>query len=76
MIHCSSHRIHKNVSFLQYALEHDMKLSADWYHASKLSLNVVKMVLLKFWPEGKSFEMDIGRVNIKNAHQTKFLGVQ
>ena len=34
---------HKNVSFLRYALEHDMKLLADWYRANKLSLNVAKM---------------------------------
>ena len=65
---------HKSIKFLKYALEHDMRPLTDWYQANKLSLNVAKTVLLKFWPEGKCFELEIEGVNIENAHQTIFLG--
>ena len=66
---------HKNLKFLKYALEHDMALLSDWYRANKLSLNVHKTVLLKFWPEGKSFDINIEGVPLINDHHVKFLGV-
>ena len=66
---------HKSVKFLRFALEHDMKLLTNWYRANKLSLNIAKTVLLKFWPEGKCFDLEIKGVQIENAHQTRFLGV-
>ena len=43
-----------------------MRLLTDWYQANKL---------LKYCSEGESFELEINGINIKNAHQTKFLGV-
>ena len=61
--------------FLKYALEHDMALLIDWYRANKLSLNIYKTVLLKFWPEGRSFEINIEGIPLINKHHVKFLGV-
>ena len=52
-----------------------MRLLTDWYPANKLSLNIATTVLLTIWPEGKSFRLEINGINIKNAHQTKLLGV-
>ena len=66
---------HKNAKFLKYTLEHDMALLSEWYKANKLSLNVHKTVLLKFWPEGKSFDINIEGVPLVNEHHVKFLGV-
>ena len=66
---------HKNVKFLKYALEHDMALLSKWYRANKLSLNAHKTVLLKFWPEGRSFDINIEGVPLVNEHHVKFLGV-
>ena len=66
---------HKNVKFLKYALEHDVALLSDWYRANKLSLNMHKTVLLKFWPEGRSFDINTEGVPLVNEHHVKFLGV-
>ena len=45
----------KNTQFLRYSLEHDMSLLMDGYRANKLSLNIDKTVLLKFWPGNHDF---------------------
>ena len=66
---------HKNIKFLKYALEHDMSILTDWFRANKLSLNVSKLVLLKFWPEGKKFDIEVEGVSIGNSNYTKFLGI-
>ena len=66
---------HKNIKFLKYALEHDMLLLTQWYKANKLSLNVNKTVLIKFWPDGNTFEINVNGVNIVNSSNTKFLGL-
>ena len=65
----------KIIKFLKYALEHDMSILTNWYRANKLSLNVNKTVLLKFWPDGKNFDIKIEGVNIVNSSHTKFLGI-
>ena len=66
---------HKNLKFPKYALEHNMALLMEWYKANKLSLNVNKTVLLKFWPERKSLDINANGVTITNEDHTKFLGV-
>ena len=66
---------HKNIKFLKYALEHDMALLTDWYRANKLSLNVAKTVLVKFWSDRKEFSVGINGVKIVNSDKTKFLGL-
>ena len=52
-----------------------MLLLTNWYKANKLSLNVNKTVLLKFWPTGPSFDIQISNTTLSNQHFTKFLGV-
>ena len=66
---------HKNIKFLKYTLEHDMSICTNWYRANKLSLNVNKMVLLKFWTDGKKFDIEVESVNIVNLSHPKFLGI-
>ena len=65
----------KNTNFLQYSLEHDMSILMDWYKANKLSLNVDKTVLLKFWLRDKPFTINVEGTKIKNSQHTQFLGV-
>ena len=66
---------HKNVKFLKYALEHDMSILTEWYQANKLSLNINKTILVKFWPDGENFDIKVDGVNIVNSSHTKFLGI-
>ena len=46
----------------------------DWYKANKLSLNVDKIVLLRFWPS-TDFRINMGNTAISNTHCTRYLGV-
>ena len=66
---------HKNIKLLKYALEHNMSLQMSWYKANKLPLNINKTVLLKYWPDGKCFDVEIEGVQITNKSHTKFLGI-
>ena len=52
-----------------------MNLLMDWYQANKLSLNIDKTVLLKFWPGKHDFNIKVGEILIHNTLSTKFLGV-
>ena len=65
----------RNDQLLRFHLEHDMLLLTNWYKANKLSLNVNKTVLLKFWPTGSSFDIQVSNTTLSNQHFTKFLGV-
>ena len=42
-------RQHKNLKFLKYTTEHDMKLMMDWFNANQLSLNLEKNSYDKIW---------------------------
>ena len=66
---------HKNLKFLKYTTEHDMKLMMDWFNANQLSLNLEKTVMLKFWSDNKSFDIKIQDQVLKNSKTTKFLGI-
>ena len=66
---------HKNLQFLKYMLEHDMNMLIDWFKANQLSLNVDKMVMIKFWSNNIPFEIKVDNKLIKNSKHTKFLGV-
>ena len=65
----------KNDQLLRFHLEHDMLILMDWYKANKLSLNVDKTVLLRFWLSNDSFKINVGDTTISNTHCTRFLGV-
>ena len=65
----------RNDQLLRFHLEHDMLLLTNWYKANKLLLNVNKTVLLKFWPTGSSFDIQVSNTTLSNQHFTKFLGV-
>ena len=65
----------RNTHFLRCSLEHDTSLLMDWYQANKLSLNIDKTVLLKFWPGKHDFNIKVGGTLIHSTPSMKFLGV-
>ena len=52
-----------------------MSILTEWYRANKLSLNVNKTVLLKFWPDGKAFDVEVDGTHIVKSNHAKFLGL-
>ena len=54
---------HANKNFLNYSVTHDMELLMDWFDANKLSLNLMKTVIMKFWEGPKSI-----KITARNQH--------
>ena len=66
---------HKSKQFLKYMITHDMEILTNWFKANQLSLNMDKTTMIKFWPDGSPFEIQLDELTIKNAKITKFLGI-
>ena len=68
---------HKDRRFLSYAVEHDVLLLVDWFRVNKLTLNLEKTIVIKFWPEKKESNIQLNGTDIEIpvVHTTKFLGV-
>ena len=66
---------HYSQKFLKYALEHDFRLTIDWFKGNKLSLNLDKTVGMKFWDSDNNFKLNIDDTTIPMHSSTKFLGV-
>ena len=43
--------MNKSKKYLEFQMQHDMATLIDWFKANKLSLNLAKSVLLRFWRE-------------------------
>ena len=58
-------------------MQHDMATLIDWFKANKLSLNLSKSVLLRFWRDEKEprENLNIHGLYIPEVDTTKFLGV-
>ena len=52
-----------------------MELLIHWFKANQLSLNMSKTTLVRFWPDNKTFTIDINNEPIKESEVTRFLGV-
>ena len=66
---------HKSKQFLKYMLTHDMEIMINWFKANQLSLNMNKTTMIKSWPDGSPFEIQIEDFIIKTSNSTKFLGI-
>ena len=64
---------HKSQQFLKYSLEHDLNLMIDWFKANKLSLNLSKMIGIKFWDNNKNMTINVDNMNIQMMECTNFL---
>ena len=68
----------KNLNYLQWCIECDVRSIIDWFRANKLTLNLSKTICLVFNPPGHnktSVELEFGDVKVKSSDVTKFLGV-
>ena len=69
----------KNLKYLQWCIECDVRSIIDWFRANKLTLNLSKTIYLVFNPPGckkTSVELEFGDVKLKSSAATKFLGVR
>ena len=53
--------MHRNRTFLEYSLTHDMELLNAWLKANQLSLNMTKTVLMTFWNE-RNIRVEVDKV--------------
>ena len=68
----------KNLNYLQWCIECDVRSIIDWFRANKLTLNLSKTICVVFNPPGRkkiSIELEFGDVKLKSSDTTKFLGV-
>ena len=68
----------KDLNYLQWCVECDVRSIIDWFRANKLTLNLSKTICLVFNPSGHkkiSVELKFGDVKLKSSEVTKFLGV-
>ena len=58
-------------------MQHDMVTLIDWFKANKLSLNISKSVILRFWRDEKEprDNLIVNGLYIPQVDSTKFLGV-
>ena len=68
---------HRNLRYLRWCLEEDMKRLINWFKANKLTLNLDKTVCLLFQKNGQrqEIEIDLDSIKIKNSRLVKFLGM-
>ena len=71
------YKSHRNLKYLSWCIEDDMKTIVKWFQANKLTLNIDKTVCLLFQKQGHSEKIHIrvDNITIQNTHETKFLGI-
>ena len=72
------YKSHKNLRYLEWMLNEDLKIVSDWFKCNKLTLNIGKTVSLLFSPTKKTVDklkLYIGDELINQSTNTKFLGV-
>ena len=70
---------HKNLKYLKWSMEEDLKHIIDWFRANLLTLNLDKTVCILFSANTSSnqanIELELGDHKLKNAPYVRFLGV-
>ena len=69
---------HRDRKFLNFAIEHDLRIIQDWFNANKLTLNVTKSVYVIFGDEKntlKELTLRIGNTQIPRVSNAKILGL-
>ena len=68
---------HKNLKYLKWCIEEDLKILQDWFHANKLTLNLGKTVAMLFNRRQikDKVNLTVGGIAIPQVNETKFLGV-
>ena len=84
--HCASilfaddttlYNTHRNLIYLKWTIEEDLKKLVSWFKANKLTMNIEKTVCMLFQKPGKHDQiyLNIDKVTLQNQKETKFLGV-
>ena len=69
---------HANLNYINFALDHDLRILQDWFRANKLTLNVGKSVCILFKKKAdsdKELHIKINGELIPQVEFTKFLGM-
>ena len=68
---------HKNLKYLKWTVEEDLKSLMDWFKANKLTLNLDKTVCLLFNNRSNSQEitLSVDTYKLQSSEAVKFLGV-
>ena len=67
----------KSTKYLEFQMQHDMAKLIDWFMVNKLSLNLSKAVLIRFWSVDRKLpeNLIVNGLQIPEVKETKFLGV-
>ena len=70
---------HKNLKYLKWSMEEDLKLIIDWFKANLLTINLDKTECILFPSSNRNtqlhIELELGEYKIRNTNQVKFLGL-
>ena len=68
---------HRNLRYLKWCVEEDMKRLIAWLRANKLTLNLGKTVCVLFQKNGprQTITLELDDVHIKSVKEVKFLGM-
>ena len=68
---------HRNLRYLKWCVEEDMKRLITWFKANKLTLNLEKTVCVLFQKTGQrqTITLDLENVQISSVKEVKFLGI-
>ena len=71
------YKSHRNLRYLTWCLEDDLRKLVDWFSSNKLTLNIEKTVCILFQKTGqtKTIELEIGNQTVSNTSETRFLGM-
>ena len=71
------YKTHRNLRYLKWSMEEDLKKLLSWFKANKLTMNIEKTVCMLFQQPGKlnKIQINIGDVTLTNQPETKFLGI-
>ena len=71
------YKSHRNVRYLKWCIEEDLKTISDWFKANKLTLNLNKTVYVFFGNSKNEVkpDLEISNIILKPSKIAKFLGL-
>ena len=71
------YKSHRNLKYLTWCIEDDLRTMVDWFASNKLTLNIEKTVCILFQKPGQSenIKLEVGNQTIINTPETRFLGM-
>ena len=68
---------HRNLRYLKWCVEEDMRGLLDWFRANQLTMNLEKTELILFSKDKspRNIELELGNITLKSCTFVKFLGL-